>query len=941
MKTTVVIPVYNGEPFLAACLNALQAQSVLPEAIIAVDNGSSDAGRDLIATEFPAVTLLTFDAPLGFAGACNRGIAAALAADPPPDVIVILNQDTVVDTGWLAALLAPLAADPQIGVVGSLARFPDGTLQHAGAALTDPLHYGYNLAAGATSMPCELPPAEYMAALATALRCEMLAAIGWFDEAFFPAYFEDADLCLRARNAGWKLHLAHDATLVHHEGAGGGPRHAAMIERNRWRLLLKHTPPETLLGVLGAAERAHAAGQARLGTSQRLRHAYLHALDALPAIATQRGWDAATRDAVADLLVALRNTTTIREHDSRMYGLGVAGSTRMAEPPHYPYDEPVAPGNRRPPVAIIIRTWNGLAVTQACLESLRSTTQAVDYRIIVVDNGSSDGSAEWLAAQPDITLIANRENVGYTRGNNQGFALVPDDHDVLLLNNDTLFVHPHWLAHMRDVAHSHPQHGVVGCLLLHGDGRLQHAGAAMPTDTFWGYQIGGGERYIGQYPGVREVESITGACMYIRADLRMAIGGLDEDFFSYYEDTDYCLRARAAGYKVVCTGGAQVIHLENTSSRINRADWRAMFGRAQHAFLAKWRSRLTDRYQRAITWCAPGSGASPAAQLTRGLVGELDRLAIDVRLTPPGNDRFAEPETGDPRIDQLRRRPADPALPLIACAMPQQLPPCDNRRMGFVLIDCDGVAAERLAYANQFEQVLATDDWSAEVLMSAGVSRPISVIAPGVDHNFYHPAIVGRKPSRRCVFLALDTPGARLDLATLLHAYHAAFSASDDVLLLLLVPSTATATIAAAHQGSAAVAVLPGERLPAYQRGSLYRSADCFVLPHRGIAWGGTIREALACGLPVIATDWGVARANLPAGASYPLQVRGLAGTPRGECRPIPDSEHLTYLLRSVYEFPAAAQATGRAGGTTAAQWTWAAAARTIRAQIESDEFVA
>ena len=96
--------------------------------MIAVDNGSSDAGADLIAREFRLVRLLRSAAALGFSGACNLGIRRALADVPQPDAIVLLNQDTVVDPGWLHALLLPLA-DPSVGAVGSLA---SGPLMHGG-----------------------------------------------------------------------------------------------------------------------------------------------------------------------------------------------------------------------------------------------------------------------------------------------------------------------------------------------------------------------------------------------------------------------------------------------------------------------------------------------------------------------------------------------------------------------------------------------------------------------------------------------------------------------------------------------------------------------------------------------------------------------------------------------------------------------------------------
>jgi hypothetical protein len=324
-----------------------------------------------------------------------------------------------------------------------------------------------------------------------------------------------------------------------------------------------------------------------------LRQAYMRTLLALPAIAAARALPSTTQAALAEALAELRNMATAMERSSRMHGLRVpVRDEAHANRPHPTHTPAAAPApsqparppfttGERPPVSIIILTWNGLNYTQACLESLRAKTCGVDYHLVIVDNGSGDGTREWLRAQDDLTLIENEQNAGFTRGNNQGMAVVPPDHDVLLLNNDTLIVQEDWLARLRDVANSHADYGVVGCKLLHANGTLQHAGTYMPTGTFWGYQIGGYEANIGQYPGIREVEGVTGACMYIRRDVRAVVGELDEAFFSYFEDTDYCVRATLHGYKIVCVGDVYVVHRENTSTKLNNENWSAMFSRAQ------------------------------------------------------------------------------------------------------------------------------------------------------------------------------------------------------------------------------------------------------------------------------------------------------------------------------------------------------------------------
>lgn len=228
MKASVVIPLLQGGLYIRDCLQSLQQQSEQP-AIIVVNNGSSDDGPDIVRREFPDVTLLDFARPLGFAGAVNAGIQAALTTVEPPDVVIALNQDTVVDPGWLAAIMSAFV-DPAVGLAGCLARFPDGQIQHAGGTLIEPLWYGRN-----RHSIDDPAPIHYLAALALGMRVTMLDQIGLFDEGFFPAYYEDVDLCLRALAQGWRIELVPAATLIHHEGAlqQTSPRHTYMLERQR------------------------------------------------------------------------------------------------------------------------------------------------------------------------------------------------------------------------------------------------------------------------------------------------------------------------------------------------------------------------------------------------------------------------------------------------------------------------------------------------------------------------------------------------------------------------------------------------------------------------------------------------------------------------------------------------------------------------------------
>ena len=440
----------------------------------------------------------------------------------------------------------------------------------------------------------------------------------------------------------------------------------------------------------------------------------------------------------------------------------VPPSTFNVQPPTFnvqpstPNLQPSTPNAQRPPITIIILTWNGLEYTRRCIESIRAHTHDTAYHLLVVDNGSSDGTLEWLRSQPAIRVIANERNLGFARGNNQGMAATPPDHDVLLLNNDTLIVQDHWLAHLSDVAHSHPAYGIVGCTLLHANGSLQHAGTYMPTDSFWGCQIGGGEAYIGQYPGVREVEGITGACMYIRHDVRALLGGFDEAYTSYFEDTDYCLQAQQAGFKVVCTGSVQVVHFENTSTRINNASWQALWDEGREVFVRKWKSFYDQKYRRAIVWHSLVASPSGYATSSRELVLELDRCGIDVRLACIWGNDYTEPLTGDPRIDQLRTRPKDIRLPQVVYHQGDSFIKNSGRyRIGYTMLETDRLPDEWVFQANQMDEIWTPTHWGAEVFRASGVKRLIFVIPLGINPNYFHPCIQRRKPGNRFVFLSI------------------------------------------------------------------------------------------------------------------------------------------------------------------------------------------
>lgn len=222
-------------------------------------------------------------------------------------------------------------------------------------------------------------------------------------------------------------------------------------------------------------------------------------------------------------------------------------------------------------LTIIIISWNTKELLAKCLDSIETHSPQQAYEIIVVDNGSHDGSPEMLTADyAHIKLIANKENVGFARANNQAIRMAQGEY-VLLLNPDTE-VREGALDVLIQFLDEHPRAGAAGARLFNPDGSLQHSCYPAPTlFNEWLHLFhldrqrrGGMASWNTNQP--REVEALLGACLMIRHDIIDAIGFLDEGFFMYSEEIDYCYRLRQAGWLLYWVPQAQVIHYGGQST---------------------------------------------------------------------------------------------------------------------------------------------------------------------------------------------------------------------------------------------------------------------------------------------------------------------------------------------------------------------------------------
>lgn len=217
-------------------------------------------------------------------------------------------------------------------------------------------------------------------------------------------------------------------------------------------------------------------------------------------------------------------------------------------------------------VAIIIVNWNGLEVTDACLESLKQM-QYQNYKIVLVDNGSLDGSVSFFAEKySQIKLIALPENTGFTGGNNTGmkWALEQGFEYVLLLNNDTIASDPHFISTMVEVMEKDDRNGMAcPTIYYHNSNRIWYAGGKLSLWTGWKHYY----KIPNSTQDFFETGYNTGCCLLAKSKMIHKIGLLNTAYFLSVEDVEWSMRAKQDDWNLLYIPGATVQHKDSMSSK--------------------------------------------------------------------------------------------------------------------------------------------------------------------------------------------------------------------------------------------------------------------------------------------------------------------------------------------------------------------------------------
>jgi len=601
-------------------------------------------------------------------------------------------------------------------------------------------------------------------------------------------------------------------------------------------------------------------------------------------------------------------------------------------------------------VDIVIPLYNKAEYTKACLESLEATRGEVPFRVILVDNGSTDGTSVLLEAWQDrAEVLRPGVNLGFAKGNNLG-ASYGDSPYVLFLNNDTV-AEAGWLDRMVAEMDANPDIGIAGAKLLYPNRMIQHAGLeiinGVPDHVYRNAPEEDSQANV-----ARDLDMITGACLMIRRELFETLGGFDTGYVNGVEDVDLCLRVRDRGFRVRYVPEAVLEHHEGTSA-----------GRYDHVQpnLQKFAERFQGRFdgngqfvpvvsatdltsdddqKRPLRGCWEGtqfvrhSLAIVNARITSEL---LKNERLELRLIPYEAPTFGpeeDPETyvpiakalqhtltGLPDFHVRHKWPPDFAAP--AAGHWVMIQPWEFGRIPTAWID---------PIRTEVDEVWVPSFYAKQCYVDSGIEPDrVQVVPNGVDCERFRPDTKPFSLATDKTFKFLFVGGTiyRKGIDVLLNAYREAFSPDDDV--CLVVQGTGDETFYKGQASGALIREIQGDpnapevlyltdELSDQEIVGLYTACDCLVHPYRGEGFGIPVAEAMACDLPVIVTRGGATDDFCVEDTAYFVEAdrRDIAFTEEtaGQSWLLePQADSLIEQMNYVLEHPEDAAEKGKLGG--------------------------
>jgi GT2 family glycosyltransferase/glycosyltransferase involved in cell wall biosynthesis len=620
-------------------------------------------------------------------------------------------------------------------------------------------------------------------------------------------------------------------------------------------------------------------------------------------------------------------------------------------------------------IIIVTPVLNNLFYTKLFLKSLERQTFK-DFSVVIVDNGSTDGTREWISdtylrdkcavddtGHMSITphnislgLVLNKENRGYAGGCNDGISIARKyypDADVLVTNND-MELYPNCIEELVNFADKNRANkiGILGGRLLFPDGRIQHGGAFINVYGWGQHKLAGvmDKDFVEVTP--EEQEYVTGALFYITKEcLHVMQQGFDELFNpAYFEEVDFCTTARKHGYRTFYIPTAKAIHYENKTSNevFGSADKVSNLSRSQQQKFYIKHDNSASEYiptsdkKALITGKIYGDWSFSI--VLRNLAKGLKRNGVDVSIAP---EEYHQPGNMDDwEIQEMIKKPNDYWNRVVLRSSEgdhQYLMPPGIKRIAHTTFEGTRPHKGWVDQLNHVDHVVTNSSFCKNNLIERGVKTPIAIIPNPIDTTIFNPnnEPLGIEKRRSFGFLMMGAYGERKSVELALRAFISEFKPDEDVffsvhmlsLFFILQQQGLTPQMWLRNN------VLGGKDLP---HAPIYLTSNsflpimvpkmitahqCFVMPSRCEGFGNGIIEAAACGLPSIATNYSGMTDFISEEVGYPLSYK-LEDMPLqvlpyfrnyiGSQWALPDFEHLRALMRYAFSHQEETKQRGR-----------------------------
>lgn len=483
--------------------------------------------------------------------------------------------------------------------------------------------------------------------------------------------------------------------------------------------------------------------------------------------------------------------------------------------------------------------------------------------------------------------------------------------DIIIINWNCLGHLAGWIESLHAISKNLPQCGALSALVLDAKDKIFVHGGFVSPGVHAPVSRGMGENFYNQYPGTQEVQTTHFICGIIKKALLQKMKLPEKIGENPFIDADFCLEAQKLGFKIYATADLSVQFSGPASLNESQEEYAKNFAENYQRFNKKWGAHFDNLYSLPVMFHTTIAQPTGFACAARGYIKGLTENFVKVAYNFLRGTNDEEGDCDDEIINSICEYHGHLKMPQVIWGQaPYLYKNSGAHKIGFCEFEGEALPHEWIEPLNMMDEIWVPSIWDREKFRLGGVNIPIYVFSQGIDKNYFHPnaSRADFKIPQKFKFLCNAAWDPRKNLPALILAFKNEFTEEEDVCLIIETINTGLVQeigdevkkVKGPKNGGMVYVredLLTREELP-----TIYTACDCFVFPTHGEAWGLPLFEALACGLPVITTDWGAPAEHLRDKNGKPY-----AGVHFIESQKVPTETNYVYLQNNYWAEPSIA----------------------------------